>query len=104
MLKKLWARVRGRTPPDLEPEREHTYPSEFHSPGYHWQQRMIQYMHVCEENKRRDKAARVIQRALWKCVQRRQMFETLDELYRPGGLGALRGKERFEKLIQSYDT
>ena len=49
-------------------------------------------------------AASVIARALWRRVQRRQQMELLDELYRPGGLGALRAQQRFEAHQAAEDT
>ena len=54
------------------------------------------------EDKRRKNAARVIQRALWRCVQRRYQLELLDELYKPGGIGAMRAQQRFEDAIKMF--
>jgi ankyrin repeat protein len=53
----------------------------------------IREMFVFEQKKI---ACRVIKRALWKLVQRRRQLETLDELYRPGSIGAERGRKIFE--------
>lgn len=50
---------------------------------------------------RKKRAGRVIKRALWKRVQLRRQMELLDQLYRPGGLGALRAQERFEMCIKN---
>ena len=58
----------------------------------------IRDMIVAEQKKR---ACRVIMRALWKRVQRRKQFELLDELYKPGGLGALKAQKRFEMCIKN---
>jgi hypothetical protein len=52
--------------------------------------------------KRRNKAAAVIRRALWRCVQRRRQLELLDELYRPGGIGAKRAQQRFEHIVRTF--
>ena len=59
---------------------------------------------IREDFVKRRAAAAVIARALWRRVQRRQQMELLDELYRPGGLGALRAQQRFEAHQAAEDT
>ena len=49
---------------------------------------------------KRQRAAGVIQRALWKRVQKRVQLETLDALYRPGGRGAIAAAKRFKARQQ----
>jgi hypothetical protein len=50
-----------------------------------------------EERKQREKAAaKVIQRALWKAVQKRQRNDMVEQLYAPGGLAAVQAAKRFK--------
>jgi hypothetical protein len=56
------------------------------------------------EKRTRMRAARVIRRALWRCVQRRRQLELLDELYRPGGIGTMRAKRKFEEIVKTFDS
>lgn len=51
------------------------------------------------EAEREKEAGLVIKRALWRAVQKRRQIEILHELYKPGGLGALRSEKRFDDLI-----
>lgn len=51
------------------------------------------------EAEKKNRACRVIKRALWKRVQFRKQMELLDELYKPGGLGTVRGQQRFDCFV-----